>query len=65
MLEIESVELSSVRGRRKTVQVSAPKRMVLRNAMAHLEFHREPASTRRRRPTLVLVENNVIFIVIV
>lgn len=55
MLDIESVELSSVRGRRKTVQVFTPKRMVLRNAMAHFEFHREPASTRRRRPTLVLI----------
>jgi hypothetical protein len=55
MLDIESVELSSVRGKRKTVQVSTPKRMGLSNAMVHLEFHREPASTRRRRPTLVLI----------
>lgn len=55
MLEIESVELSSVRGRRKTVQFSASKRMVLCNAMGHLEFNREPASTRRRRPTLMLI----------
>lgn len=55
MLEIESVELSSVRGRRNTVQVSTPKRMVLCTAMAHLEFQREPANTLRQRPTLVLI----------
>lgn len=55
MLEIESVELSSVRVRRKTLQVATPKRMVLRNGMAHFEFHRESANTRRRRLTLVLI----------
>ena len=55
MLEVDSVELSSVRGRRNTVQVSTPKRMVVRNAVVHLELHREPASTRRSRPTFVLI----------